>query len=98
VRQPALRVELALLKLRDLEFDRLATPVGPEAQGKNLVELRDAKGQTLFRMEELGPADKQVKVRFAAQGAAPREALVSRQAYGQWQKDLEQLTAPPPTK
>jgi hypothetical protein len=98
VRQPALRVELALLKLRDLEFDRLATPVGPEAQGKNLVELRDAKGQTLFRMEELGPADKQVKVRFAAQGAAPREALVSRQAYGQWQKDLEQLAAPPPTK
>ncbi len=98
VRQPALRVELALLKLRDLEFERLATPAGPEAKGKNFVELRDAKGQTLFRLEELGPADKQVKVRFTAQGASPREALVSRQAYGQWQTDLEQLSAPPPTK
>lgn len=98
VRQPALRVELALLKLRDLEFERLAAAAGPEAKGKNFVELRDAKGQTLFRLEELAPADKQVKVRFAAQGAAPREALVSRQAYGQWQKDLEQLSAPPPTK
>jgi hypothetical protein len=98
VRQPALRVELALLKLRDLEFERLAAPAGPEAKGKNFVELRDAKGQTLFRLEELGPADNQVKVRFTAQGGPPREALVSRQAYGQWQKDLEQLSAPPPTK
>ncbi len=98
VRQPALRVELALFKLRDLEFERLAAAAGPEAKGKNVVELRDAKGQTLFRLEELGPADKQVKVRFAAQGGPPREALVSRQAYGQWQTDLEQLAAPPPTK
>jgi hypothetical protein len=98
VRQPALRVELALLKLRDLEFERLAAAAGPEARGKNFVELRDAKGQTLFRLEEIGPADKQVRVRFAAQGAAPREALVSRQAYGQWRQELEQLTGPPPKK
>jgi hypothetical protein len=99
VRQPALRVELTLLKLRDLEFDRLVIPPGsPEAKGKNFVELRDATGQTLFRLEELGLAHNQVKVRFAARGATPQVALISGPAYGQWHKDMEELTAPPPTK
>ncbi len=95
LRQPAIRLELALLKLRDLEFDQPGVPGKPEAKGKNSLELRDAAGQTLFRLEELNVVNNQVKVRYTVRGASPREALVSRQTYGQWQKEMEQLTTPP---
>ncbi|MGQ9689080.1 MAG: DUF4340 domain-containing protein [Desulfobaccales bacterium] len=98
LRQPALRVELALLKLRDLEGERLATPAKPGAPVKNRVELRNAAGQPLFGLEELGLANQQIRVRFIAEGAPPQEALVPESAYSQWQKEMAQLTLPPATK
>ncbi len=98
VRQPALRVELALLKLRDLEADRLPAPGNQAAPGIYLVELRDAGGQTLFRLEELEGTDRQVKVRFAVRGAPPQEARISRQAYTQWRQEMERLTTPSSSK
>jgi hypothetical protein len=95
-RLPAIRVELALLKLRELEAERLLPPVNPDEQFASSVELWDGAGKILFRLDELGAANGQVKVRFAM-GADPRkEALISGAAYNQWQKDLEQLTAAPP--
>jgi hypothetical protein len=97
VRQPALRVELVLLKLRELEANRLLAPVNPEEKFVYAVDLQDAAGKSLFRLDELGPSNGQVKVRFTAGGDPPREALVSGPVYTQWQKDLKDLTVAPPS-
>ena len=97
LRQPAVRVELALLKLRDLEVERLLSAGPQENKVQYLVDLRNAGGQTLFRLEELGPSDGQIKVRYTAGGESPREALVSKSAYDQWQKEMALLAMPPPS-
>ena len=97
VRQPAVRMELVLLKLRDLEAERQLTSVNPQEKAKRFVELQGADGKALFRLEELGVANDQIKVRYVRGAESPREALVAKAAYEQWQKDLEQLTVPPPS-
>jgi hypothetical protein len=97
LRQPAIRLELALLKLRELEVDRPEIPRNSKAKVKNSVELRNAEGQTLFRLEELGVSNGQVKVRYAGGTASSRKALVSRKAYDQWQKEMKQLTVSKPS-
>jgi hypothetical protein len=94
--QPAIRVELALLKLRDLEVDRLASAESAESKPKNTVDLKNAGGQTIFHLDELGAANGQVKVRYSTAEGSPREVLVLKPAYDQWQKDMAQLTTPPP--
>ncbi|MFW6127342.1 MAG: DUF4340 domain-containing protein [Thermodesulfobacteriota bacterium] len=99
VRQPAVRVELALLKLRDLESAGQAT-AGEASQAKiqNSLELWDQKGQIIFRLEELGETHGKVKVRYGSGDQATREALVNKKAYEQWQKDMAQLTTPRPSQ
>ncbi len=97
VRQPATRLELTLLKLRELEVERLVTLSYPVAKVKNSVELQNNKKQTLFRLEELGVSNGQVEVRYSVGEASPREGLVSRKAYDQWHKEMEQLTVAPPS-
>ena len=97
VRQPAIRVEMALLKLRELEAERQLTSVNPEEKAKNTLEIQGAAGKTLFRLEELGVANGQIKVRYTRGTEPIREALVSQPAYGQWQETLKQLTVPPPS-
>jgi hypothetical protein len=97
VRQPAVRVELVLLKLRDLEAESQLPSVNPQEKAKSTLELRGADGKTLFRLEELGVANDQIKVRYTRGAESPREALVAKTAYEQWQKNMEQLTVPPPS-
>ena len=94
LRQPAMRLELILLKLRELEVDRLLTGKS-EGQVKYSVELRNAKGESLFRLEDLGVQNGQEKVRYTLAGESPQEALVLKAAYDQWQKDMVQLAVPP---
>ncbi len=96
VRQPAIRLELALLKLRELEAETLLTSVNPTEKGKSSLKLRGADGKTLFDLEDLGPAKGQEKIRFTMGAQPPKEALVARTAYDQWQKDMEQFTIPAP--
>ncbi len=98
VRQPAIQVELALLKLRDLEIEGQSASGVSKAKAQNSLELRDQGGQTIFRLEELGGTDGKVKVRYDSADQAPREARVSRRAYEQWQQNMKRLTAPPPQK
>jgi hypothetical protein len=97
VRQPAVRVELVLLKLRDLEAESQLPSVNTQEKAKSTLELRGADGKTLFRLEELGVANDQIKLRYTRGAESPREALVAKAAYEQWQKDMEQLTVPPPS-
>jgi hypothetical protein len=96
LKQPAIRVELALLKLRDLEVDRLAPAEHPDNKAKNTVVLKNAAGQAIFHLDDIGAANGQVMVRYSAAESAPREVLVLKTAYDRWQKDMTQLTVPPP--
>jgi hypothetical protein len=98
VRQPAIRVELALLKLQELETEDPGTAGATEAKAKNILELRDKSGQTIFRLEELGRSKGLVKVRYAINKQASRESLVAEKAFEQWQEEMKQLITPPPTK
>jgi hypothetical protein len=97
IRQPAIRLELALLKLRELEAERPLSSVNSGEKGKNFLYLRGADGKTLFRLDDLGVVNGQVKVRYTRGAESPREALVAKTAYDQWQKDMEQFTIPPPS-
>lgn len=97
LRQPAVRLELALLKLRDLEVERLASADKSENKVKSFVELRDAAGKPLFRLEELGFSNGLVTLRYTVGGESPRRALVSQPAYEQWRKEMALLTVPPPS-
>jgi hypothetical protein len=98
VRQPAIRVELALLKLRKLETEgKGASPV-PQAQVKYSLELQNQSGQTIFRLAKLSESKDLVKVRYASGAKAPRVDLVSRKAYDQWQQDMERLSKPRPSQ
>jgi hypothetical protein len=97
VRLPAVRVELVLLKLRDLEAETQLPSVNPQEKAKNFLELRGADGKTLFRLEELGTANDQVTVQYTRGAESPKGALVAKTTYEQWQKDLDQLTVPPPS-
>jgi len=97
LRQPAVRLELALLKLRELEVERLAPSEKTENKVKHFVELRNGAGKTLFRWEDLGFSDGEVTLRYTVGDEAPRKALVSRPAYEQWQKEMALLTVPPPS-
>ncbi len=97
VRQPATRLEVALLKLRELEVEGSVALSNSAAKVKNSVELQNNEKQTLFRLEELGAAKGQVEVRYSVGEAPPQEAQVSGKAYDQWQKKMEQLTVSPPS-
>jgi hypothetical protein len=97
LRQPAIRLELALLRLRELEAERLLASVNPEDKGKQSLELRDAGGKTLFHLDDIGVLNGQEKVRYVAGAESPKEALVSKPAFDQWQKDMEQFTVPAPS-
>jgi hypothetical protein len=96
VRQPAIRVELALLKLQELETEGQVTAGVSEAKAKNSLELRDKSGQTIFRLEELGRSKGLAKVRYASDNQALRESFVAPKAYEQWQEELNRLATPPP--
>jgi len=98
VRQPAIRVELALLKLQELETEGQGTGGVSEAKAKYSLELRDKSGQTIFRLEEVGRSKGLVKIHYTTDKQAGRESMVAEKAFEQWQAEMEQLTTPPPAK
>ena len=98
VRQPAIRAELALLKLQELETQDQKTTGAPEAKAKNSLELRDKSGQPIFRLEELDRSKGLVRVRYSTNKQASRVSMVAEKAFEQWQGEMKQLISPPPAK
>lgn len=95
-RQPAVRAELALLKLRDLEGELLSQSSSPSSSVAYVLELKNQEGKPLFRLEELAQKAGQVEVQFTSGTNPPQRALIPLEAYRQWQRDLEQLTSSAP--
>jgi hypothetical protein len=94
-KQPAARLEAALLTFQRLEYERLL-PGGPAPEKPAFVlELADAGGKPLFRLEEAArPASGKVEVRLTV-GDRSERAVIPLGLYEQFQKVLQQLATPP---
>ena len=94
-KQPAVRLEVGLWKLQTLEMTKSASP--PKTQGKPLyvLELKDASGKSLFRLEELGQGKKKEVLVRVKRGDQTATGLIAPKAYQAWQQEMERLTQPP---
>jgi hypothetical protein len=94
--QSSVRLEIALLKFQDLEYARLVPATKPLAQKKHLFELRDAAGQLLFRLAEIGTPEKDgVEVSLEEGQGKIEHALVPLKPYQEWREDMDKLTKKP---
>ncbi len=94
VRQPSVRLEAALIKLQELEIERLL-PAPPAGKSEYLVEVWDASPKLRFRLVQTGKAGKeQLAVRVERSGK-PEGALLKKADLEQWQADIARLTQPP---
>lgn len=94
LRQPAVRLEIALLKLQELEYDRLLPERSPIIEPPFLVQVMDGAGKMLFRLEETSKEKSLVAVRLERNGKH-ENALITQISYEQFQGDLNRLTQIP---
>jgi hypothetical protein len=97
VRQPAVRLEAALIKLQELEYDRLLPQAG-SGKREFLVEVRDGAGELLFRLTQIGKPDKDKLTVRLERGGKQETALLPKSGLEQWQGDMARLVQPPPDK
>ncbi|MBM4284168.1 MAG: DUF4340 domain-containing protein [Deltaproteobacteria bacterium] len=94
-KHPAVRLEAALLTVQRLEYEKLLPAGAAPEKAAYLLELADAAGKPLFRLEEAArPERGKVEVRVTVGGKTER-AVIPQGAYEQAQTILKQLTAPP---
>lgn len=93
VRQPAVRLEAALIKLQELEYDRLL-PAAATGKREYVVEVRDGAGEVLFRLTQVGKPDKDRLTVRLERGGKQEAALLPKAGFEQWQADMARLTQP----
>lgn len=92
-RRPATQVEMALLRLRDLEAETPENPAISGSPAQSVVELQNAAGERLFRLEELEISPPRVRLRFQVAASPVKETWIREDSYRQWQRELDNLTA-----
>jgi hypothetical protein len=97
VKQPGVRMELALWKLQNLEYATMVKQPAAGAKENFVLELFDASGKSLFRLEELGKKGDQEEI-AARKGDQTSTALVPVKNLAEIHGDLARLTSPPPPK
>ena len=97
LRQPAVRLEVALLKFQELEQERPHT-AAVTAPPQFILEFSDKEGRLGGRLEELGKTDKDKVILRWQTGSQTVTAAVSQAAYDQLRQDLDRLTQPPEKK
>ncbi len=91
LRQPGVRLEAVLIKLQELEVQRLL-PAPAAGKRDYLVEVLDGAGTPLVRLAQTGKADKDhVAVRLE-RGGRQEGAWLAKAAFEQWQADIARLT------
>lgn len=88
----ALRVNLILWKIKELEFQQLTAPVPETAPGFG-VQLHDETGKLRLSLEELRTGDKQVLLRWQ-QGDQVQGAWVAQASWEALKQELAGLGAP----
>lgn len=91
VRQPAVRLEAALIKLQELEYDRLLPGAGT-GRREYVVEVRDGAGELLFRLTQMGKPEKDKLTVRLERGGKQEMALLPKAGFEQWQGDMARLT------
>lgn len=94
VRQPAVRLEAVLIKLQELEFQRLL-PAPPSGKKEYAVEVLDGSGSPFFRLLQTGKADKDHVVVRLERAGKQEGAWLGKADLEQWQADIARLTQPP---
>jgi len=94
--QPAVRVESALWKLGQVEFQKPLSALTGKQENYRL-EIYDAAHQPLFHLEEWGKTGAQVELRTRT-GDKIQMYAVPMKDYQALQEDLKRLAAPPPKK
>jgi hypothetical protein len=98
LQQPAVRLELALWKLQNLEYGSMMPEAGPgPGQAAFVLEVFAGGDQPAFRLEELGKKGEQVEVK-ARKDDKTATALVPAKNFAEIQADLARLTTPPPQR
>ncbi len=94
LRQPAVRLDMALGKLTELEYQRLLPgTTAPAPRPIYLVAVYDGAGKQLFRLEETGrKGEAGVEIRSYL-GDKITSALMPRKDYTAWQEEMDRLTA-----
>jgi hypothetical protein len=94
MRQPAARLESALWRLGQVEYQN-PLPALTGKQEAYRLEIYDSAGQLLFRLEDWGQTGAAHEVR-ARVGDLTRTYLVPLKEYRDWQEDMNRLAVPPP--
>lgn len=96
MRQPAVRLDIGLWKLTELEYERLLPgTTAPAPRPIYQAAVYDGAGKQLFRLEETGrKGETGVEVRSYL-GDKATSALMPRKEYTAWQEEMERLTASP---
>ncbi len=102
VKEPAYRLEMALIDFQKLESSRLVSlpQAGAPAAPVFVVELFDQGGKSLFRLEQLGNLGKgqaETEVRTTS-GGTTVTAVIPQEDFNRWQEEMTRLTAPPPAQ
>lgn len=96
VRQYEGRGEIALRALDYVEFTKTLPPPATPRKAVYLLELFDAAGKSLFRLENTGketPAGLEVLTRTGEKSVL---AVVPKDKFGEWQQQMTEFATPPP--
>ncbi len=92
-------MEGALARLTDLEAQRLLPPgTAPPAKESFILEAYDGAGKLRFRLAATGASGAAGVDVTAREGDKTTAAVLSSKDFAAWQKEMDRLTAPPPTK
>jgi hypothetical protein len=94
--QPAVRMETALLKLGQVEYQKSLPAPATEKKENYRLEIYDGAGQVLFRLSDwgqTGAAQAEVRTRT---GDKTQLYLVPLKEYRDWQEAMNRLANPPP--
>ncbi len=96
VEQPEMRGELALAKLKELEYSRLLPGTEqPAGAARFRVEMAAADGQGVVTLEEFpAPQPAMILVRVR-RGGETLTAVVADKSWREWLRELEALAVPP---
>jgi hypothetical protein len=94
LKQPAARLEAALITFQRLEYVKLLPGAPAPEKPAFVLELADAAGKVLLRLEETSRPDKdRVEARLTQDGRTGG-ALIPARSFEQWQLLMQQLGAP----
>jgi hypothetical protein len=96
LKQPAPRLEMALVHFQHLEYSSLLPTAGAPGPAAFTLEFFDAAGKSIFRLEDWGKAGASAATVRTKTGDAVVTAVVPQPKFADWQAEMTRLATPPP--